>query len=128
MSGNPHVRICAGGARSRASLPRRNHLSLLPFGCDGFMDRFMSFQPRVSLDYWEAVQKGDTGKAVSVIRDIEVPLELFLNSFPGGRDAAIHGLFEVFGIAGRWRRSPYHSLSDAEMRRLGKFVKEMGLL
>ena len=106
----------------------RNHLSLRPFGCDGFMDRFMSFRPRVSLSYWEAVQHGKVKEAVAIIRDIELPLELFLNAFPGGRDAAVHGLLEVFEIAGRWRRAPYYSLSDEEIQRLRAFVKEMGLL
>jgi hypothetical protein len=33
-----------------------------------------------------------------------------------------HGAQEIFGIAGRWRRGPYHSLSDAEMEQLRGFL------
>jgi hypothetical protein len=29
-----------------------------------------------------------------------------------------HGSRELFGITGRWRRPPYHTLTDAEMDRL----------
>lgn len=106
----------------------RNHLNMHPYGCDGFMDRFMNFKPAVSYRYWNAVREGDTAEAVKVIDEIELPLELFMDSFPGGRDAAIHGLLEIYGIAGRWRRAPYHSLTDAEMKKLEAKVREMGLL
>ncbi|MBI2190624.1 MAG: dihydrodipicolinate synthase family protein [Planctomycetes bacterium] len=106
----------------------RNHLNLWPYGCVGFMDRFMNFKPEVSHRYWQALQRNDLAAAVSVIRDVELPLETFLNGFPGGRDAAIHGLMEIYGICGRWRRPPYHSLTDHEMEKLRGFVREMGLL
>ena len=45
-------------------------------------------------------------KALRIYREIEVPLEQHMRGLPGGRDAALHGLFELRGIAGRWRRSP----------------------
>lgn len=107
---------------------QRNHLSLWPFGCDGFMDRFMSFRPEVSLRYWKALCEGDLPSARALIRDVEIPLENDMNAFPGGRDAAIHGLFEIYGIAGRWRRPPYRSLTDEELGQLKGRVREMGLL
>ncbi|MBI4025349.1 MAG: hypothetical protein HY360_10250 [Verrucomicrobia bacterium] len=44
-----------------------------------------------------------------------------------GLIASMHGLFELAGIAGRWRRPPYHSLTDPEMTRLKAFVKRMKL-
>ena len=84
----------------------RAHLNMLPFGCDGFMSPFMSFQPRVAQDYWAAIEAGDMAKALRIYREIEVPLEQHMRGLPGGRDAALHGLFELRGIAGRWRRSP----------------------
>jgi 4-hydroxy-tetrahydrodipicolinate synthase len=106
----------------------RKHLDMHAYGCDGFMDRHMNFAPAVSFRYWNALQKGDLAAARKVIADVELPLEDFLGAFPGGRDAAVHGLIELAGIAGRWRRKPYHSLTDAEMRKLKSFVKRMGLL
>ncbi len=83
--------------------------------------------PQVSRQYWEAIGAGDLVEARAVIQDIEVPLEDFMGTFPGGHDAAVHGLLEIFDIAGRWRRPPYHSLTDNEMARLKDFVNELGL-
>ena len=105
----------------------RNHMNMHPYGCDGFMDRHMNFAPRISHRYWDAVRAGALGQARSVIQDIEIPLEDFMGTFPGGRDAAMHGLLEIVEIAGRWRRPPYHSLTDKEMVCLKDFVNEMGL-
>ncbi len=48
--------------------------------------------------------------------------------FTGGFDAALHGILELYGLAGRWRPGPYHSLTDAEMERLAGFLKSKGLL
>lgn len=106
----------------------RNYMNMLPYGCDGFMDRHMNFAPKVSQRYWNAIQDGDADETRRVIEKIEVPLENFMETFPGGRDAAIHGLLEICGIAGRWRRPPYHSLTDAEMEKLKAYVQQLGLL
>jgi len=106
----------------------RNHLDMHLYGCDGLMDRHMNFAPQVSHRYWKAIQRNDLAAARTVIRDIEVPLEDFMGAFPGGRDAAVHGLIELIGIAGRWRRKPYHSLTDTEMKKLKAFAKRMDLL
>ncbi len=102
----------------------RSHLNMLPFGCDGFMCKFMSFSPAVTGRYWEAVKSGDMSKAVALNRQIDMALETFMAGFPGGRDAAIHGLFEIFGIAQRWRRKPYHSLTDQQMQKLRGYVRQ----
>ena len=88
----------------------------------------MNFKPQVSLRYWKALCDGDLAAARAVIRDVEIPLENFMDALPGGRDAAIHGLLEIYGIAGRWRRPPYRSLTDEELKRLESRVREMGLL
>jgi len=39
-----------------------------------------------------------------------------------------HGAQEVFGIAKRWRRPPYASLTDEEMERLRGFFAGLPLL
>jgi|ERR1051326_7504447 4-hydroxy-tetrahydrodipicolinate synthase len=106
----------------------RNHLDMHAYGCDGFMDRHMNFAPAVSYRYWKAIQRNDLAAARKVIREIEIPLEDFMGAMPGGRDAAVHGLIELAGVAGRWRRKPYYSLNDREMARLKAFAKEMKLL
>jgi len=105
----------------------RSHLNMLHFGCDGFMDRHLNFAPWVTRRYWEAIQRQDYRDAKAVIEEIELPLEEHLATYPGGRDASIHGLLELAGVCGRWRRSPYSSLSDADMARLGEFAKRLNL-
>ena len=102
----------------------RSHLNMLPFGCDGFMCKFMSFCPPITARYWQAIEAGDMGQAVALHRQIDLALETFMAGLPGGRDAAIHGLFEIFGVAQRWRRKPYHSLTDEQMQKLRDYVQQ----
>jgi len=45
----------------------------------------------------------------------------------GSLDAAIHGMLELFGIAPRWRRKPYHSCTDAEIDQLAAFLNQLGI-
>ena len=104
------------------------HLNTLPFGVHGFMTPFMSYQPRIAQAYWTAIQADDLAKATSIYKTIEVPLEAHLRSYPGGRDAALHGLFELSGMTERWRRAPYHSLTDEAMMRLRQFVEGLDIL
>ena len=106
----------------------RSHINMLHFGCDGLMDRHLNLAPWVTKRYWEAIQRQDFDDAMAVIEEIEIPLEEHLATYPGGRDASIHGLMELAGIGGRWRRKPYYSLSDSEMTRLGEFARQMKLL
>ncbi len=91
----------------------------------------MSIRPpfnQVSHRFWKVLQNGDIQAAISVINNVEIPLDNFMGTMPGGRDAAVHGLLEIYGIAGRWRRKPYYSLNDQEMNELKAKVKDMGLL
>ena len=79
------------------------HMNMHPFGCDGFMSFFLSFRPKFALDYWAALQANDMAGAVAIHQQVEMPLERHLATFPGGRNAAMQGLFELCGIAGRWQ-------------------------
>ena len=45
-----------------------------------------------------------------------------------GGNAGQHGLIELYGIAGRWRRKPSTSASDEELERLAAFLADRGLL
>ena len=51
----------------------------------------------------------------------------FLNELTGGWNAGLHAVLEVFGIAGRWRRAPYASVSDSELQRLTDFLDNLGV-
>ncbi len=107
---------------------KQNHLNALPYGCDGYLSTFMKFEPSIAHEYWAAVQTDRMHRAIAIVRDLDIPLFDCMMGFPGGFDAAVHGALELFGVAPRWRRPPYHSLTDAEMNRLRAFFVERGLL
>ena len=95
-----------------------NHLDLHPYGAVGYMSSFMHWYPPVAHAYWRAIEAGDLARAAEICRDYDHPYMDVWSSVEGGFDAVYHGNRELFGITGRWRRPPYHSLTDAEMDRL----------
>jgi 4-hydroxy-tetrahydrodipicolinate synthase len=107
---------------------KQNHLDILPYGCDGYLSTFIQFKPRVAQDYWTAAQTGDWSRARDIISTYDMPYFDFVIGLPGGFDAGIHGVLELFGIAQRWRRKPYHTLNDEEMERLADFFRRKSLL
>ncbi|OHB54185.1 MAG: hypothetical protein A2Y12_17065 [Planctomycetes bacterium GWF2_42_9] len=113
--------VIAGGQK-------QNHINMWPFGCDGYLSTFLCFKPRVSHDYWKAIETNDLARASKIIGNIDIPFFEFILSLPGGFDAGIHGALELFGIAKRWRRSPYYSLNDQEMDQLRNFFQQKNLL
>ena len=70
----------------------------------------------------QAIEAQDWAQARAIIRDYDMPYFDFVMALPGGFDAGIHATFELFGLAGRWRRSPYYSLNDEEMEQLAAFL------
>ena len=74
------------------------------------------------------IQSNDLIKARNIIRDYDFPYFNFIATLQGGFDAGMHGVYELFGIAKRWRRKPYYSLNDEEMERLAGFMRQKGLL
>ena len=104
------------------------HMNLYPYGVDGWMSTHMTFKPEIAWRYWSAIEAGDLKAARAVLRDYEIPLLEFLGSLEGGADAGVHGLLEIYGLAKRYRRPPYHSLSDRQMQSLTEFLKKQRLL
>ena len=113
--------LSAGGAK-------QNHLNMVPFGADGYLSTFINFRPEIAWRYWNAISSGDQAGAVAVIRDFDMPLFDFIRKSEGGFDAAIHGIYEAFGLTQRWRRSPYHSLTDKQMESLKEFLQRTKIL
>lgn len=107
---------------------KQNHLNMLPYGCDGYLSTFVAFKPEITHRYWGAVQAGDLAAAAGVINDYDVPLFNYICAQTGGFCACLHATLELFGIAERWRRPPYYTLSDEEMERLRRFYEGLGLL
>ena len=107
---------------------KEHHLNVFPYGCDGSFSTFIHFKPSVMREYWQAIEARDLNRAMGVIREYEMPVCNFWAGLSGGVNAGIYGTFELFGYVERWRRPPYHSLTDEEMERLAGFFQSKGWL
>jgi len=101
------------------------HLELWPYGCQGYLSTFITFKPEVTQAYWRAVQTGDVATAARIIEQIDRPFFTRIIDSPGGFDAALHGILELSGLAQRWRRPPFYSLTDDEMEALAGFLASL---
>ena len=52
----------------------------------------------------------------------------FLGAMRGGSNAAIHGIYKIFGLCKRWRRPPYYSLDDEEVEAVRGFLQQLGVM
>ena len=105
-----------------------NHLNMLPFGCNGYLSSFLCFYPEIARQYWSAVEENDIETAWRITRDYDVPYFDYIMQLPGGFDAGTHATLELYGIAKRWRRPPYYSLSDEEVEQLAAFLQGLDIL
>lgn len=131
--------VCGAFARQVTSLvadrwavisggQKQNHLDLMPYGCVGYLSTFMTFAPRVARDYWCAIDRNDITAATKIVRDLDMPLFDHLLGLEGSFDAGMHALSEIVGHHGRWRRKPYHSLTDAQMDELRAVLNSLGVV
>ena len=107
---------------------KQNHLDIHPYGCDGYMSTFLHFNPSIAHRYWELIVAGDLATAGLLIDRYERPYMDRILDMPGGFDAGFHATLEAAGLAGRWRRAPYHSLTDAEYEVFADFLASTGML
>jgi 4-hydroxy-tetrahydrodipicolinate synthase len=107
---------------------KQHHLDLHLYGCDGYMSLFLGGRHELSRRYWQAFQAGDFATARHLVSDYEMPVLDHIMPLPGGFDAGAHGMLELFGLSQRWRRKPYHSLSDAEMELLKAKLQSLKIL
>ncbi len=115
-----HWAIISGGQKE-------NHFDLIQYGCDGYLSTLVTFAPQITQAYWKAVQAGELGAAAGVIRDYDMPYFDYVLKVEGSFDAALHGTYELFGLAQRWRRPPYHTLTDEQMDELSQFIVDAKL-
>ena len=115
-----HWSIISGGQK-------QNHFDLIHYGCDGYLSTFVTFAPHVTQAYWQAVQTEDWVDAARIIREYDIPYFDYVLGVIGGFDAALHGTFEHFGLSQRWRRPPYHSLTDEQMEQLSQLFLDLKL-
>ncbi len=115
-----HWAIISGGQK-------QNHFDLIHYGCDGYLSTFVTFAPQITQRYWQAVQTEDWAEAARIIREYDMPYFDYVLSVKGGFDAALHGTYEHFGLSQRWRRPPYHSLTDEQMEELSQLFVDLKL-
>ncbi len=115
-----HWAIISGGQK-------QNHFDLIHYGCDGYLSTFVTFAPQITQRYWQAVQSEDWAEAARIIREYDMPYFDYVLSVKGGFDAALHGTYEHFGLSQRWRRAPYHSLTDEQMEQLSQLFVDLKL-
>ncbi len=116
-----HWALSAGGMK-------QNHMNMVPYGADGYLSTFITFKPEIAWRYWNAIEQHDLEAATDVIRDYDMPFFDYIDKVRGSFDAVMHGIYELVGLATRYRRPPYHSLTDEQMERLAEFLKSRGLL
>jgi len=105
---------------------KREVLNTFPYGCDGYMSNFICFKPELAHEFWNAVQAGDGSGIRKFIAENDIPIWDLPSEFNRRFDVIAHGILELKGLAGRWRRAPYHSLNDGEMEKLAHFLKGKG--
>ena len=115
-----HWAIISGGQK-------QNHFDLIHYGCDGYLSTLVTFAPQITQAYWKAVQAKELDAAAGIIRDYDMPYFEYVLNVVGSFDAALHGTYELFGLAQRWRRPPYHSLTDEQMEALSQFIVDLKL-
>lgn len=113
--------VIAGGSKTL-------HSQLWPYGASGYLSTLTPFRPEIARRYWDATTNADAIEMAGVIGEVDRPMFDVLRRSTGGFDAAIHGWCELEGIYGRWRRSPYHSLTDPELDTLHADLVELGLI
>ena len=115
-----HWAIISGGQKE-------NHFDLVHYGCDGYLSTMVTFAPQITQAYWQAVRTTDWDGAARIIREYDMPYFEYVLKVVGSFDAALHGTYELFGLAERWRRPPYHSLTEEQMEELSQALAEMKL-
>ena len=70
---------------------------------------------------------GDIKTAVELVEQYDSAFFAMVAANGMNFSAAIQGMYEIAGLGSRWRRSPYSSLTDAQMEILRQFLAERGL-
>ncbi|MBI4551718.1 MAG: dihydrodipicolinate synthase family protein [Candidatus Latescibacteria bacterium] len=113
--------MIAGGGKAR-------HLMLWPAGVRASLSIYIRLAPDVPRAYWQALREGNLAEARRVVDTYDQPLFRMGETFPGGLDSLQHCAMELFGIAPRWRRSPYVTADDEAIEQLRGFFQDVGLL
>jgi dihydrodipicolinate synthase/N-acetylneuraminate lyase len=115
--------IIAGGQK-------QNHLSILPYGVDGYLSVYARFKPEIAWKYWDAITRNDIPAAVDIISKYDFPFFKETSQFAGNGnfDLGIRAAMEVFGICKRWRPKPFRSADDKDVASMREFFEQLDLI
>jgi 4-hydroxy-tetrahydrodipicolinate synthase len=102
---------------------KQNHINMLPYGVDGYFSLMTTFNPDIARKYWNAIKADQMDDAIAIVRDYDMPIFNYLLTLEGGFDAGMHGMLELTGLGKRYRRAPYHSMTDSQMEKMRDFLK-----
>lgn len=102
---------------------KQNHINMLPYGVDGYFSLMTTFNPDIARKYWNAIKSDQMDDAIAIVRDYDMPIFNYLITLEGSFDAGMHGMLEIAGLGKRYRRAPYHTLTDGQMEELRDFLK-----
>jgi dihydrodipicolinate synthase/N-acetylneuraminate lyase len=121
MRFSDRVAIVAGGQK-------RNHMNMYPYGCTGYLSTFAMYNPSFAQSYWKAIESKDLVEATRLIEEKDAPFFNTIIKVKGGFDAAMHGMIELYGLGQRYRRKPYHTITDGDLADLKEFLVGLDLL
>lgn len=103
------------------------YMDVEPFGADGYLSVYSRVYPELANRWWNAYHSGDIKTAVELVEQYDSAFFAMVAANGMHFSAAIQGMYEIAGLGSRWRRSPYSSLTDAQMEILRQFLAERGL-
>lgn len=114
------LNIFAGGQKG-------NFLTFWPYGMKAYYSTFSTFAPKVTREFWSAVQARDLDRAGRLVTRYDVP---FFRGTPLGAwtHAYWRATLEAHGIAKRYLRPPEVTFDDAQAAKVRDFQKQLGLL
>ena len=98
------------------------------WGMVGYMTSYGPLAPRVTHEFWDAVQRRDLFAAAQVVDRYDNPYFGHAIGHPKGFHPVRQAAFEVFGRGPRWTRTPQPSLDDAEVKALRAVFEGVGVL
>ena len=106
----------------------KRHYLLWPHGCRAWLDTFVRCHPEPAMQYWAALQRGDTRAAWEVVMRIEYPIGQAASRARVGGNGFFQAMIEIYGVAPRWRRSPAANATEAEMDEMRGLLRRLDLL
>jgi dihydrodipicolinate synthase/N-acetylneuraminate lyase len=106
--------IFSGGAENR-------YLVGYPYGSRSFFSTYTGFAPDKPMEFWAAIRNDNLQQAVAITKKYDYPfISRFTHPF-------WHGTLEYFGVAKRYMREPFKTLTDAEFAEIKPFFDGQGI-